>query len=124
MTEGGSRADAPSSDAGSSPESGSSPDSGLSIAGACDQISQASVCTDTITPQSGVSLATVQTVCLNGSGSWTGTCPSAGRVARCEVSDSTHGHLIYSYYSIGGTPVTAQAMVSYCTLQGWKLLTP
>jgi hypothetical protein len=122
--EGGSATDARPSDAGPRSDSGSGSDSGSTIAGACDQISQASVCTDTITPLPGATLAMVKTVCLNNNGSWTGTCPSSGRVTRCEANTTTLGHVIYSYYSIGGTPVTAQAMNSYCTLQGWKLLTP
>lgn len=121
---GGATTDGGSPDARVPQESGSGSDSGPSIAGACDQISQASVCTETITPPTGVTLATVQSVCLNGNGGWIGSCPSSGRVTRCEANKPALGHVIYSYYSVGGTPVTAQAMDSYCTLQGWKLLTP
>jgi hypothetical protein len=120
-TEGGSTSDAPLSDAGP-PESGPGSDAGLLIAGACDQVSKASVCTDYVTPPAGTSLATIRSVCEGSSGTWTRTCPTAGRVTRCEADTATLGHLIYSYYSIGGTPVTAQAMTAYCTLQGWTVL--
>lgn len=123
-TEGGSASDARLSDAGQPRESGSGSDAGSSIAGACDQVSKASVCTDYITPPAGTNLATIRSVCEGSGGTWTRACPTAGRVTRCEADTATLGHLIYSYYSIGGTPVTAQAMNTYCTLQGWTVLTP